>query len=836
MPERRAVVRVLAWVALALAACHGPGAVTVETVLPPEGPVAGGTLVVVRGTGFRDDAQVFFGEVEATEVAVYDRRTLAVRTPAGMAVGPVDVEVRVGERSGRLAGGFEYVDTMPCRPTETTPSFAATGVPVGSSINVVFDAPIVSSGEVRLSRLDDGAPIATTVTLIDNQALQITPVANLRFWDGYALFVEGGFTSDGRQCESLALAFTTHEPTAVATPARPAAADDVVVIGTTAITASSSYRGLQVYDVTDPAAPALVRDLPLAASPTRLAVEGDRLYAAAGTSGVLVYDVTDTRQPVLLGTVGTRGGASDLAPFSRTTVRWLAVADGSEGVRIFEVTDPVRPLERSSIHTGGTRGDSSARGVAVRGDELWIAGGQDGLFVYSIATPSAPSLLDRLPSAVGEVLSVAPSAGRFVYAGRGSIGVDVVDANDPADLVLAGTASGPNGDCPPNCRDSFARLHLGASRLLVPVGQLGVAEYGVSGGDGQLTLIRTLPTGGVGLGAVRAADVIYTASPDGLTTWPATGTTALGLPTGGGLASSLAIAGDLAYVAARSRGLETWRLTPTGPMLLDRDTTPANTARRDLSALGVTLRAGEIWVGDGRQGAVRFGRTNSEDPVFLGGGGDILDTTAGFVFDEARQLGFTCAGNIGFAVYDLGGGGAPVLRKLQLFGEVDSCVSLVLRGQRLYVSGLRLRTADVTNPDEPAWLSTFVFPGGDTILGLAAAGERLVASTSVADAEGIGGRRRTLSYFGLANPDAPALAERTADIGGAGHVLVAGGKAFVSSGSGVYVFDLGAAPAFLEGVVPTFGSVVETVLDGQTLRTAEQAGGVRAITLGAIRP
>src|SRR5262249_10229550 len=81
---------------------------------PPHGPFSGGTLVAVRGNGFRSNARVFFAgaELPQTHVLVPAHRRPRLRTPPG-GPAPADVVVQNGDdestRAG-LSGGFAYDD------------------------------------------------------------------------------------------------------------------------------------------------------------------------------------------------------------------------------------------------------------------------------------------------------------------------------------------------------------------------------------------------------------------------------------------------------------------------------------------------------------------------------------------------------------------------------------------------------------------------------------------------------------------------------------------------------------------------------------------------------
>jgi len=82
----------------------GPG---VSSVSPGEGPVAGGTRVTIRGSGFAAGVSVRFGALPATGVAVLDDGTIEATTPHG-SPGPATVRVSGGGLDAELEGGFTF--------------------------------------------------------------------------------------------------------------------------------------------------------------------------------------------------------------------------------------------------------------------------------------------------------------------------------------------------------------------------------------------------------------------------------------------------------------------------------------------------------------------------------------------------------------------------------------------------------------------------------------------------------------------------------------------------------------------------------------------------------
>lgn len=85
------------------------GAPTVRAAAPANGPIEGGTLVTVTGSGFVDGATVTFGGTEATGVVVVSADLLRAVAPAH-AAGAVELVVtNTDAQSGSLSAGFTYV-------------------------------------------------------------------------------------------------------------------------------------------------------------------------------------------------------------------------------------------------------------------------------------------------------------------------------------------------------------------------------------------------------------------------------------------------------------------------------------------------------------------------------------------------------------------------------------------------------------------------------------------------------------------------------------------------------------------------------------------------------
>ena len=87
-------------------------ATAIRSVSPATAPIAGGTSVVLTGSGFSDGAIVRFGGVVATGVTVISPNLLTAIVPPH-AAGNVDVSVRIGTSTTTFSNAFTYSQPPP---------------------------------------------------------------------------------------------------------------------------------------------------------------------------------------------------------------------------------------------------------------------------------------------------------------------------------------------------------------------------------------------------------------------------------------------------------------------------------------------------------------------------------------------------------------------------------------------------------------------------------------------------------------------------------------------------------------------------------------------------
>lgn len=177
---------------------------------------------------------------------------------------------------------------------------------------------------------------------------------------------------------------TGFSPTPLSSLAIPGYANHVAIEGNYAYIAAGS-AGLQIVDVSKPAAPKIVAALALAGNANGIKVVGNTVYLAGGSAGLQIVDVTNPLAPALLGSVTTPGAAWNMVVAAGVAY----VASDTAGLTLIDVTNSAHPFQLASVPLAGT-----TKGVDVDiVRKLAVAVGSAGLFTVDVSNGAAPALL-----------------------------------------------------------------------------------------------------------------------------------------------------------------------------------------------------------------------------------------------------------------------------------------------------------------------------------------------------------------------------------------------------------------------------------------------------------
>jgi hypothetical protein len=181
--------------------------------------------------------------------------------------------------------------------------------------------------------------------------------------------------------------------------------------------------GLEVYDISDPAAPELLhRNWQTEFFAVEVRLIGGIVYAA-GADGLKIHDLADSGILSTLSTIelpgsGTRFDVADHV---------VAIARREAGVRLIDVSDPASPVEIGSLVTEGEAVD-----VSLRGTLLYVADREAGLLVVDVQDPSLPVVLGSYNLVETLGLDVRGTIACVTTLDDGLLIFDVSNPGDPA--------------------------------------------------------------------------------------------------------------------------------------------------------------------------------------------------------------------------------------------------------------------------------------------------------------------------------------------------------------------------------------------------------------------
>ena len=163
----------------------------------------------------------------------------------------------------------------------------------------------------------------------------------------------------------------------------PGQAKDVDVSGATAVLADH-MSGVDLVDVSDLRAPAALGSVYLDGYSRDVAVLGPLGYAVDDPSGFYVLDLQerDTWEPA---TALQSADGPRMVQVTETASAPLAVLLGHGTLQIYDLSTPTEPAFRSAYATPG-----NALRVALGGDLAYVADGEQGLLVVSLADAANP--------------------------------------------------------------------------------------------------------------------------------------------------------------------------------------------------------------------------------------------------------------------------------------------------------------------------------------------------------------------------------------------------------------------------------------------------------------
>ena len=273
---------------------------------------------------------------------------------------------------------------------------------------------------------------------------EINPVKNLSPTKRETLNIPPSLTGKGVRglgsifnAETLNTYQGVFAPTLVGNYNTPGNAYGVQIVGNYAYVADF-YSGLQIINISNPAAPTLVGNYDTSSIALGVQIVGNYAYVADYNSGLQIINISNPTAPTLVGNYDTSGYARGV----QIVGNYAYVADGYSGLQIINISNPTAPTLVGNYDTSGY-----AEGVQIVGNYAYVADSYSGLQIINISNPTAPTLVgnyDTPDYALGVQI-----VGNYAYVADYESGLQIIDVYEftnqaPTNLTLSNSAVAEN--------------------------------------------------------------------------------------------------------------------------------------------------------------------------------------------------------------------------------------------------------------------------------------------------------------------------------------------------------------------------------------------------------
>jgi hypothetical protein len=554
---------------------------------------------------------------------------------------------------------------------------------------------------------------------------------------------------------------TPANPTEVGRTMLPDMAWGIEIVGAYAYIAAWS-KGLQVVDVSDPAAPAVVgrwwRDN-TGSWAYSVGVRGGYAYLG-GLDNLIVLDISDPTAPAYVKDVGGAFRARDIAINGST----LYIAGSSNGMVIYNLNDPTTPALVAGFNPAGY---GYTDGLTIAGNHAYLADGRYGMRIVDISDPTAPTQVGKFPpegyNHSGSFAKVALGGG-FAYLADEEQGLWVIDISAPTAPAYQSHVGITNGVADV----AFANNHAFTirSQLKAFSAAAGTTAPALVGAYESLDSVNVLyAQGDTLLAGARVGSPLYRldisnpAAPRKSATYDALGG-----------CEAIQIEGNRAYVGGGpDENLRIFDLsTPEQIVYQGALSTPGWASR--LSASGSL-----VFIGDGPNGVVVADASKPATPTQLDG----YDTN--FANDIAYENGYVYVADGSDQIIVLDATDPANLTHIADYGLITN--RLHVWGDYLVTRGsqpVSFSMVDVTDPAKPSLESTTFTSLNSGIVDIAIQGDLAYILGNLSGG-GLGARSALLVYD-ISNPTAPGKIAEYDMPAGAERVTVSGKYAYVGLG------------------------------------------------------
>ncbi|MEI9913650.1 MAG: hypothetical protein WDN66_01430 [Candidatus Saccharibacteria bacterium] len=217
----------------------------------------------------------------------------------------------------------------------------------------------------------------------------------------------------------------------------------VYVQGSYAYVVNQVSNNLVIYNISNPAAPALVGSVSTGSSsnPYNVYVSGNYAYVANwGSDSLAIINISNPANPTLISST-TTGINSPESVYVQGNYAYVA-NEGSNNLAIYNISNPANPTNIGSVATG-----SGPDSVYVQGNYAYVAnGGSNSLGIFNVSNPASPTSVGSVATGSGPYAVYVQ--GNYAYVANYTTGnLQIINVSNPASPTSVGsvaTGSDPN--------------------------------------------------------------------------------------------------------------------------------------------------------------------------------------------------------------------------------------------------------------------------------------------------------------------------------------------------------------------------------------------------------
>ncbi|MEY3211340.1 MAG: hypothetical protein RIT28_1821 [Pseudomonadota bacterium] len=228
-----------------------------------------------------------------------------------------------------------------------------------------------------------------------------------------------------------------------------------------------------------------------------LELHGDLVYGV-GQGGLMVYDVADPAAPALVGVYPTAGNGR----YHRVEViqdGLVAVTHRDRGLELIDVTNP------TAMKTLAVLSRAGIEGLAWDGARLWVTDRARGLVPIDVSDPTRPVEGDATPG-LSAPWELSPLIDGWSYVSDNALGVVPIDLSNPAAPVIHPAVALPG---------ATQHVTVAEGHLYAAIGGGGVAVLRLDD-PAAPSIVRLVPTGGSAAQVSAADGLLWVADHEGL--------------------------------------------------------------------------------------------------------------------------------------------------------------------------------------------------------------------------------------------------------------------------------------------------------------------------------